>query len=153
MLFRPGHGPINNYVSLSLFLSLLSHRRICSDDNIFPFEKENRLFCDSDLPPVHHDCHTVSGLLLAKQRVSSCTHCIRWVLNYVLIQPYDTFIPQAWSICERYNRIHLRRSIFNNSTNCCEQLPWSCNVQTESSVVVFFSLYVQNPYTPIVVHC
>lgn len=73
-------------VCLSLSFSLLSLRRICSDDNIFPFEKENRLLCDSNLPPVHHDCHSVSSLLLAEPWIGSRSHCVRWVLflSYIL---------------------------------------------------------------------
>lgn len=61
---------------VSLCVSL---RGIRGDDDVLPPEEEDWLLCDSDVPAMHHDRHTVSSLLLAEQRVRSRPHRVRWV--------------------------------------------------------------------------
>lgn len=63
----------------SLFSFFFSYRRICGDDNLFSSEKENRLFCHSDVFTLHHDRHPFPSLVLAQPGVGSGAYRLRWV--------------------------------------------------------------------------
>lgn len=59
-----------------LNLAVFPSRRICCDDHSFPPEKENWLFCYSNIPAMHNDRHSVPSLLLAQQRVCASQDCL-----------------------------------------------------------------------------
>lgn len=60
-------------------LFLCGTRWIYSNDGSFSLEEKNWLFCHSDLPPLYHDCHSVSSVILAEQRICTCQDSLWWV--------------------------------------------------------------------------
>lgn len=58
--------PSNLYIYKSFNVPvLLVFRGICCYDYAFSFEEKDWLLCHPDLPAVHHDSDTVTGVLLA----------------------------------------------------------------------------------------
>lgn len=57
-------------------------RRICRHDNPLPSRVKNWLLCNADLLAMYHDCHSVTSVFLAQQRVCPCPHGLWWVLFY-----------------------------------------------------------------------
>lgn len=47
-------------------IDLLPSRGIHSDDSLLPPEAEDGLLHDSDIHPLHHDCHPLASVLLDK---------------------------------------------------------------------------------------
>ncbi len=68
-----------DFFGLFLITLLCPHRWVHCDDGPLPPEEEDRLFCDSDVPAVHHDRHPVPGVLLAQPRICSSPDCFWWV--------------------------------------------------------------------------
>lgn len=70
---------INWYLGLFIITLFCPHRWVHCDDCPLPPEEEDWLFCDSDVPAMHHDRHPVAGVLLAEPRVCSSPDCFWWV--------------------------------------------------------------------------
>lgn len=63
-----------SFIVLCLFVA---PRRIYSNDGSFSLEEKNWLFCHSNLPPLYHDCHSLSSVILAEQRICTCQDSLR----------------------------------------------------------------------------
>lgn len=65
---------------LSVSVSVACSRGVHCDDGPFPPEKEDWLFCDSDIPALHHDSHPFPSVLLAQSGIGSCEDRFRSAL-------------------------------------------------------------------------